>query len=296
MSSDHLQIPDVQANDDQKEVPINAGTNLLDRAMNGEASITITAADQFTTTETRENGFIEMIGTPGDTTVDMPDTNKRRLTLLNSTDGVMTIQNSVGGGSGLPILQIGDIQEFVYDGVDFVVLFKKGLRSRWFDANDMFVPNNTPAAAAVTTFNTAGRAEFRTIDFDSGVSVNDEDAMFNTVLPREWDLGTVAAEIYYSHNGTQTGGLDGVVFGLSGVAVSPAGSIDIVFGTEVDAASDQAAGDTLHAVSLTAITIGGTPAINDLTTFQVERKTTDGADDLDIDARLHGVLLFWLEG
>lgn len=126
MASENLQIPDILASQNQKEVTANAQTNLLDRAINGNGTFqkTITGSGSFTTTETRENPVIELTGTPGSAfTVNMPDTNRRFLTVLNSTDAVATIRNSAGGGTGQPVLEIGEATEFYYDGTNFIDIF-----------------------------------------------------------------------------------------------------------------------------------------------------------------------------
>lgn len=123
MATDNLQIPDIAANQNQKEVTANAAHNLLDRAMNGNVAKVITVSTSFTTTEARENILVELTGTPGAPfNVDMPDTNKRTLAVLNSTDDVATIRNSAAGGAGQPVVQIGEVVLFHYDGTDFVDL------------------------------------------------------------------------------------------------------------------------------------------------------------------------------
>ena len=120
MATENLQIPDIAASQNQKEVTANAAHNLLDRAINGQVSKAITVDTSFTTTEARENGFIELTGTPGaPRNINMPDTNKRNLTVLNSTNDVMTIRNSASGGTNQQVLGIGKTKEFFYDGTNF---------------------------------------------------------------------------------------------------------------------------------------------------------------------------------
>ncbi len=119
MATDHLQIPDIAASQNQKEVTANAAHNLLDRKINQIVPVTVTAADTFTITETRENCLVELVGTPGDTTIDMPDTNEVYMRILNSTDGVITIRNSAGAGLRQPVIVVGSVAKFHYDGTDF---------------------------------------------------------------------------------------------------------------------------------------------------------------------------------
>ncbi len=124
MATDHLQVPDIQASQNNKEVTANTAHNLLDRAMNQIIQKAITVDAPFTTTETRENIVIELTGTDGNPHfLDMPDTNERFMTVVNNTDDVMTIRNSVGGGTGQPVLAVGQATIFHYDGTDFIDYF-----------------------------------------------------------------------------------------------------------------------------------------------------------------------------
>ncbi len=120
MATENLQIPDIAASQSQKEVTANAAHNLLDRAANKNVQKTITGADTFTVTETRENMLIELTGTPGSAfTVNMPDTNKRTVAVLNNTGQVATIRNSAGAGADQPVIADAAQSLFHYDGVDF---------------------------------------------------------------------------------------------------------------------------------------------------------------------------------
>lgn len=122
MATDHLQIPDIQASQNQKEVTANAAHNLLDRAMNQIVQkAVVLGAQSFTTTETRENTIIELTGTPGGAVqVDMPDTNQRKLTVVNNSDGAATIRNSASAGTGQPTIAAGASATFHYDGTNFI--------------------------------------------------------------------------------------------------------------------------------------------------------------------------------
>ncbi len=122
MATENLQVPDVSASQNQKEVTINAAHNLLDRAMNNIVSVAVTAGDtnDLTTTQARENFVVELTGTPGAVfSVDMPDTNRRTLAIVNNADDVCTVRNSAAGGTGQPIIAAGASSIFHYDGTDF---------------------------------------------------------------------------------------------------------------------------------------------------------------------------------
>lgn len=122
MASDHLGIADILGAQDQKEATANTQTNLVDRAVNGNTGIAMTAGlNTLTTTQARENGVLELTGTPGAVfQLRMPDTNKRILIVVNNADDVCTVENSAGGGTGQPVISVGEASIFHYDGVDFI--------------------------------------------------------------------------------------------------------------------------------------------------------------------------------
>lgn len=122
MATENLQIPDIQANQNQKEVTANAAHNLLDRALNNKVQLTVSAGENnLTTTQTRENFVLEAIGTPGSAVqMDMPDTNKRTLAVVNSSNATITVRNSANGGTGQPVIAVGEASIFHYDGVNFI--------------------------------------------------------------------------------------------------------------------------------------------------------------------------------
>jgi hypothetical protein len=121
MASDHLQIADILANQNAKEVTHNTAINKLDRSSNQRSTKAITVSTSLTTTEARENGIIELTGTPGAPfTLNMPDTNQRMMVIYNNTDGQCTVRNSAGGGTGQPVLTVGEATVFHYDGTNFI--------------------------------------------------------------------------------------------------------------------------------------------------------------------------------
>ncbi len=139
MATDHLQIPDISASQNQKEVTANAAHNLLDRAQNQLVQKTVAGGlNTLTTTETRENGIVEAIGTPGSPFfLDMPDTNERMLTIFNNADDVCTVRNSASAGSGQPVIQVGEAAIFHYDGTDFIDITDAAIAaSSWIGLTD----------------------------------------------------------------------------------------------------------------------------------------------------------------
>ncbi len=139
MATENLQIPDILANQNSKEVTANAAHNLLDRAINNNVSIAMSAGiNNLTTTQARENFVIELTGTPGSAfTLEMPDTNKRTLAVVNNSDDVCTVQNPSAGGTGQPVIAVGEASIFHFDGTDFFDLSALALAvASWISLTD----------------------------------------------------------------------------------------------------------------------------------------------------------------
>lgn len=160
-------------------------------------------------------------------------------------------------------------------------------------ANTIFVPaiamvtRLTNGAASGTLETTTNKVMIRTLDYDPAT---DEYAQFSVRMPKGWDEGTVTAFFLWS-NASGTGS---VVWGIQGLARSDDDVLDTAFGTAqtvTDAVT--AAGDLMQSAQTSAITIGGTPAENDMVIFQVYRNASSGSDTLASDARLHGVAIIY---
>lgn len=129
MATDNLQIPDIAASQNQKEVTANAAHNLLDDAMNSSVAKVISGDTTFSAAETRENRTVVLTGTPGAAfTVNMPDTNKREMNVVNETNSDATIRNSAGSVGAKDVITIasGKKASFQYTGTDFYAVGSGG--------------------------------------------------------------------------------------------------------------------------------------------------------------------------
>ena len=127
------------------------------------------------------------------------------------------------------------------------------------------------------------------MDFDAS---SDEHAQFSVAFPKQWDLGTVTYQAFWTTTAADT---DGVAFALQGVSVSNDETIDVVYGTAIVVTDDNggAAEDCMVTAESSAITIAGTPVDDDLCYFRFFRDVSDANDDMTEDARLIGVKLFY---
>lgn len=201
----------------------------------------------------------------------------------------------VRGASATTRLAVGAADTgLVSDGTDpgWTGIRKQGLETIWIPATAMRATASNGCGSLTTTETTAGRPDIVGLPFDAS---SDEHAQFSVAMPKSWNEGTVTAQFYWTHNGGQTGGLDGVAFAIQGVAVSDDDTLDVAYGTAIAmSAKDGATAEDLYASAVTsAVTIAGTPAAGDLCYFRVLRDVSDAGDDLDVDAILIGVKLYF---
>lgn len=159
----------------------------------------------------------------------------------------------------------------------------QGRHTIWVPASAM-VFRTTNGAAPGTAEMSSNKNMVKTLDFDQ---TTQEFAQFEIAMPKGWDEGTVTFQPVLSH----ASGTGNVVFGLAAVARSDDDTLDVAFGTAQT--SDKTVGtanDLYIGPESSAITIAGTPAEGDVVQFQVNR--TVASDNLNADARLHGIKLY----
>lgn len=163
-----------------------------------------------------------------------------------------------------------------------------GKQTIWVPAAAM-VARTTNGAASGTAETSTNKVMLKTLDFDT---TTQEFAQFTIHMPKGWNEGTVTFQPVWSHAATTTN--FGVVWALEAVALSDDDGADAAFGT---AQTSTDTGGTTNDIYIgpesAAITIGGSPAENDYVVFQIKRNVSDGSDTLAIDARLHGIKLFY---
>jgi len=85
-----------------------------------------------------------------------------------------------------------------------------------------------------------------------------------------------------------------VQWALQALARSDGDAIDAAFGTEQTSTDTGGTTNVQYtAPESAAITIGGSPVENDVVLFQIKRNPAAAADTLAVDARLHGVKIFY---
>ncbi len=210
-------------------------------------------------------------------------------------DGNLDAVGDVEYPTGLPAIGDG----LIYRGTTGIWTPEPliGRQTIWMPAGSMRptvtagAGDHNTAPGLVTLELAVGRPNITYLPFDHATEQN---AQFSIPMPKSQDLGGVKYQALYSHAGGQATGSDGVAWGLSAVAVGDAEPINVPFGTEIIVTKDAAPSDTEHTTAESAtVTPAGTLSKGDEWYFNLARKVGDAADDLDIEARLHGLLIFY---
>ena len=161
-----------------------------------------------------------------------------------------------------------------------------GKQTIWIPANAMTPTESNGCAAIAAVETTSGRPDMYVLDFDKD---SDEFAQFAIAFPKQWNLGTVTFQVFWSGIAATTD----VDWGLQAVAMNDNETIDVAYGTAVVVTDNaqSAVEELLVSAESGAITIAGTPADNDLTYFRIYRDVS--GDAMAGDARLHGVKVFF---
>jgi len=166
--------------------------------------------------------------------------------------------------------------------------FGVGKQTVWTPAGAM-TARTTGGAGSGAIETATNKVMIRTLDFDAAAA---EYAQFVVQMPKGWNEGTVSAVFVWSHASTTTN--FGVVWGIQAVALSDDDALDAAFGTAQTVTDTGGTTNDLYRSAESApVTIAGSPAENDVVVFQVYRDAANGSDTLAIDARLHGVALFY---
>ena len=259
-----------------------------------EATVGATGDVTLTGTQTLTNKTLTSpaIGTK------IADTNGNELLLLTATGSAVnefTLANA-STGNGPTLSATGETNVGININPKGTGVFKSGsgavkiagTETMWVPASAMY-PSTTNGADAQQVETTATRPDIKVLDFDPGTN---QFAQFSVAFPKSWNEGTVTYQCFWTPSNTNTGNC---LFGLQGVAMGDSDPIDVVYGTAVlitDAGIGTGLDQQVSAVS-SAVTIAGSPAVDQLTYFQLLRDATAGADTFTGDARLLGIKIFF---
>jgi len=163
-----------------------------------------------------------------------------------------------------------------------------GTETMWIPSSAMYATTTNPAEAAQVE-TTALRPDMKVFDFAAAA---DDFVQFSVAFPKSWNEGTVTFQAFWTPSTTNTGNC---IWGLQGVSVGDGDTIDVAYGTAVtvtDAGIGTVEDQQVTAVS-SAITIAGSPAVDQQTYFQFFRDANAGGDTFTGVGRLLGIKVFF---
>jgi hypothetical protein len=175
-------------------------------------------------------------------------------------------------------------------GVFSVPTTGQGKHSLWIPAGSI-LPAMTNGAESSTLEMVTNKNTHRTLTFvDTGAKVYAE---CDIAFPKKWNKGTITFKVYWTLNSTST---NSAVFGLQGMALSDNDLLDTTYGTAQEV-TDAGLGTTIYKTHISAesaaITIGGTPADEDLVHLRFYRDSANASDTLAASVELIGIKLYY---
>jgi len=172
--------------------------------------------------------------------------------------------------------------------VDGVEAKFAGKESIYVPAGAMYPSTTNPCSDLTQVETTALRPDLKVLDFATGA---DDFAQFSIAFPKSWNEGTVTFQPFWTVTGTNTGT---VAWALAGIAVTNDATINTAFGTAAVTtalAHSGTSNDLMVSVESGAITIAGSPSVEDVCFFQISRDVS--ADNQGGAARLIGLKVFF---
>ena len=166
-------------------------------------------------------------------------------------------------------------------------LKQAGKETIWVPATAMY-PNTTGGCSELTQVALGtDKPDVKVLDFDKATS---EIAQFTVAFPKSWNEGVVQFQAFWMATSTDNGD---VVWGLRGSCCNDSDPAGTTFGTNV-LSTAKAHSQTSNDVNVSAVSGDVTvanAAVDAITFFQIMRNIA--TDDLDADARLLGIKLFF---
>lgn len=158
----------------------------------------------------------------------------------------------------------------------------------WVPAHAMTARTTNGAAAGSVEMST-NKNMVVSKDFDPSTA---QYAQFKFVMPDGWDGTGVGFIPVWSHPATTTN--FGVMFSMAAVAIADGAALDVAFGTAQTSIDTGGTTDTQYIGPRSAdVTPAGSPVVGSLVQFQIGRVPADASDTLAVNARLHGVFLYF---
>ncbi|MFA9409513.1 MAG: hypothetical protein ACERKJ_11875 [Candidatus Dadabacteria bacterium] len=218
----------------------------------------------------------------------------------SSPDTIVPDSNSGNGRWVLTVLQsAGALMRSVFATTTYA-LYMAALSIEYdhiFIPAGAFYPSSSLPCADVFVkeYDDTGTVDLQYLAFDGGAA--DEYAFINFKMPPSWDLSTIKVKFHWAPGHSDCTAADVVTWGVDGVVLGNDDNIDgTAHGTSVtvdDAVTAGKDGDMHVTAASGAVTIAGTPALDDIINLRVYRDAdaSEGSDDMAEDAWLFGITI-----
>lgn len=199
--------------------------------------------------------------------------------LIGATTGNTLAKGTITAAGGL----------VVTNGTSTIALSVSALQTLWVPAAAIRPSSVLGCNALALVASASNQPDISTLDFDPSTQWF---AQFSVRFPKGWNASTVTAAFVWSHPSTSTN--FGVTWALQAVSIADNEAMAVAYGTEQIIADTGGTTDKQYISGATpAITIAGTPATGEVVYFRVKRNPADASDTMAVNARLHGVLVFY---
>lgn len=164
-----------------------------------------------------------------------------------------------------------------------------GKRALYIPATQMYPAGASSCAPLATLWMGSSSPTIAYLAFDPSTT---EVAEFTVSMPKRWNVGTISASIEWSHAATTTN--FGVVWLVQAMAIGDGDNMATAYASSTTLSDTGGNTDRLYKTAeSSAFTIENSPAALDTVFFRILRDAANGGDTLAIDARLHGVNLYY---
>lgn len=206
--------------------------------------------------------------------------------LLEDLDPVSVAGNNAAGSITSAMLAVGAaVANIGFTPADASTSIQTGRHQMMIKADGM-IPRTTNGAAAGSTESTTSKIMITGYDFDQTTS---EAIQIMIPMPKS----VTVTSLTYRVRWTAISGSGVVIWGVRAVGCSDDDTLDATFGTGVTVSDTLLAVQDQHTTAeSTAVTVGGSPAVQDMLVIELYRDAANGSDTHSADARALALELF----
>tara|TARA_R110002051_G_scaffold304147_1_gene373352 strand:- start:656 stop:2059 length:1404 start_codon:yes stop_codon:yes gene_type:complete len=250
----------------------------------------VTDSDDQVQLSVNANGAVTLVS-GGSITIGSASLNETELEIIDgatlSTTELNTLDGVAATLTATELNYVDGVTSAIQTQLDAKV--KQGKHTMWIPSSAM-TPLTTNGCSDLTLVEmTATRPELQVLDFAADAP---DYAQFTVAFPKSWNEGTVTFQPFWTVTGTDGGGVN---WTLTGISIADNGIINSGYpsaATQASKAHSGTSNDLNVSVESGTLTITNA-AVDTVTYFKIARNTADGGDDQTGVARLIGIKMFY---